>query len=89
MQSLNPAPVRTATTKTEIARPFDRPSILKVGDTVQYRGMARKQILGDGKIISIAHKSNVPLYFVRFESGYSDDFTEHSLVMLWVQLALK
>ena len=76
MQSLNPAPVRTDA-KTEIARP----AILKVGDTVQYRGIVRKQVYGSGKIISIAHKSNVPLYFVRFESGHSDDFTEHSLVI--------
>ena len=81
MQSLNPAPVRTATTKTEIARPIARPQILRVGDTVTYRGMARKQILGDGKIIAITHKANVPLYSVKFASGYSDDFTEHSLVI--------
>ena len=77
MQSLNPAPVRTAT--TEVSRPLARPSILKVGDTVQYRGMIRKQILGDGKIISINHKGNIPLYHVRFESGYVNDFTEQSL----------
>ena len=79
MQNLNPAPVRPATTKTEIARPLDCSAILKVGDTVTYRGLVRKQVYGSGKIISIAHKSNVPLYFVRFESGYSDDFTEQSL----------
>ena len=80
MQSLNPAPVRSAT-KSEIARPLERPAILRVGDTVQYRGIVRKQILGDGTIITITHKGNIPLYHVRFESGYSDDFTEHSLVM--------
>jgi len=77
---LNPAPVRSAT-KSEIARPLERPAILKVGDTVQYRGLVRKQVYGSGKIISIAHKSNVPLYFVRFESGHSDAFTEQSLVI--------
>ena len=77
LQSLNPAPVRTAT--TEVARPLARPSILKVGDTVQYRGMIRKQILGDGKIVAITHKGTVTLYVVRFESGHRLEFTEQEL----------